>query len=113
MRSLPNTEEKRHRNYNNSNPPYFDPEWMAMLAMYGVSHFLTDLPSVDPEVDGGALKAHKAFWDYPEKPRMHATITELIYVPDSLPDGYYLLELNPAPIGTDAAPSNPVLYPRM
>jgi arylformamidase len=37
-------------------------------------------------------------------------VTELIYVPDEIPDGYYLLDLQMPPFMTDAAPSRPLLY---
>jgi hypothetical protein len=56
------------------------------------------------------MAAHKAWWQYPEQPRLLASITELIYVPDHLNDGFYLLNLQVAPIVDDAAPSRPVLY---
>jgi hypothetical protein len=39
------------------------------------------------------------------------TVTELIYAPDPIPDGHYLLNLQVAPLLADAAPSRPVLYP--
>jgi arylformamidase len=32
-------------------------------------------------------------------------------VPDSVPDGLYLLDLQVPAFGSDAAPSRPVLYP--
>jgi hypothetical protein len=34
----------------------------------------------------------------------------LIYVPDSVEDGTYLLELQTAPFENDASPSRPILY---
>jgi len=36
-------------------------------------------------------------------------MTELINVPDDVPDGRYLLNLQIAPFEADAAPSRPVL----
>lgn len=110
IRTLPNTASKLHRNYSNSNPPYLDVKAAAWLRDQGVDHLLLDLPSVDREVDGGALAAHKAFWNYPNQPRMNATITELIFVPPHVEDGMYLLNLQVAPIENDASPSRPVLY---
>jgi hypothetical protein len=56
------------------------------------------------------MAAHKAWWCYPEQPRFDASITELIYVPEEIPDGFYLLNLQVAPVESDAAPSRPVLY---
>jgi arylformamidase len=39
-----------------------------------------------------------------------ATITELIFIPDEVPNGLYLLNLQVAPMENDAAPSRPVLF---
>jgi arylformamidase len=111
IRTLPNDPAKLSRNYSNTNPAYLAADAAAFLADIGVAHLLLDLPSVDREEDGGALAAHRAFWRYPEAPRMSATITELIYVPASVADGHYLLNLQVAPIENDASPSRPVLYP--
>ena len=76
----------------------------------GVKHLLIDLPSVDKEIDGGALLAHRAFWEYPEKTNLERTITELIYVKNSILDGLYLLNLQISSFENDACPSKPVLY---
>lgn len=110
VRTLPNSPEKRSTNYSGSNPVYFHHEVLGYLSAAGVNHFLTDLPSVDRESDGGMLLAHKAFWGLPDRCQEFKTITELIYVPNELPDGFYLLELQTAPFELDAAPSRPVLY---
>ena len=84
---------------------------MDMLLSYGIDHLLVDLPSVDREEDGGALAAHKRFWEYPEKKFVKRSITELVYIPDNVPDGLYLLNLLVPAFNLDAAPSRPVLYP--
>ena len=83
-----------------------------------VDHLLVDLPSVDRMQDNGLLLAHRAFWGMPQgsaalsqATHPHATITELIYVPDNVADGNYLLNLQVAPLDADAAPSRPLLYP--
>ena len=68
------------------------------------------MPSVDKEVDGGVLAAHHVFWNYPENTQTHRTITELIYVPNDVYDGSYLLNLQIASFENDATPSKPVLY---
>jgi hypothetical protein len=65
---------------------------------------------VDPEEDAGALAAHRIWWNYPENPRKKATITELIFVPDTVQDGLYLLNIQVPKIHSDAVPSQPVLY---
>lgn len=110
VRTLPNGDFKLRTNYSNTNPTYLDADAATWIQEIGVEHLLIDLPSVDREEDGGALAAHKAFWNYPTAPRMEATITELIYVPSSVSDGNYLLNLQVAPIENDASPSRPVLY---
>ncbi|MCG9912462.1 MAG: cyclase family protein [Flavobacteriales bacterium] len=110
VRTLPNHESKKSHVYGGSNPPYVHHEVMNYLSAAGVNHFLIDLPSVDRESDGGMLMAHKAFWGLPDRCNEHKTITELIYVPDDIKDGFYLLELQTAPFENDAAPSRPLLY---
>jgi arylformamidase len=111
IRTLPNPEEKRTRRYTGNNPPYVDAEVMQWARVRGIEHLLIDLPSVDREEDGGRMLAHRAFWYNDEKARMHATITELIFVPDSIVDGLYMLNIMVAPFANDASPSKPVLYP--
>lgn len=110
IRTLPNFDSKRSANYSGANPPYLDHEAAAYLVELGVRHLLIDLPSVDRESDGGKLLAHKAFWQFPERIRKNATITELVYVPDEVEDGLYLLALHIISLAMDASPSKPVLY---
>ena len=110
LRTLPNSDDKLTRNYSGTNPPYLEPEALDYLRDCGVEHLLLDLPSVDREVDGGKMAAHKHFWNFPANPATNSTITELIYVKDAIPDGYYLLNIQIAPFEVDASPSKPVLY---
>jgi kynurenine formamidase len=110
IRTLPNTDDKKVRQYSATNPPYFHPECGQLLAAKGVKHLLCDLPSVDREEDGGKLLMHRNFWQYPQATRRESTITELIYVPDTIPDGDYLLQLSIISLMMDASPSKPVLY---
>ncbi|WP_375418368.1 cyclase family protein [uncultured Hymenobacter sp.] len=110
LRTLPNDEAKRARHYSGTNPPYLEPALAEFLVESHVQHLLLDLPSVDREQDGGQLLAHHAFWRYPAAPRRGATITELIFVPDAIPDGLYLLNLQVTSLVLDASPSKPVLY---
>ena len=110
IRTLPNGEDKRHSTHSNTNPPYLLEEAARFLVRCGVDHLLIDLPSVDRERDGGALLAHRAFWNMAGEPRTASTITELIYVPDRILDGSYILELQVAPMENDASPSRPILY---
>ena len=110
LRTLPNHKAKRRRAYSGTNPPYLEPALAQYLAGQHLEHLLLDLPSVDREVDGGALLAHHAFWQYPHATRPQATITELIFVPDELEDGLYLLNLQITSLELDASPSKPILY---
>jgi len=111
IRSLPNGDFKKTKSYSGSNPPYLEAALAHYLAEHQVMHLLVDLPSVDPEVDGGALAAHKAFWNFPAAPRKHATITELIYAPPHIKDGLYVVHLQIAPLVLDASPSRIFLHP--
>ena len=110
IRTLPNLEDKKSMKYSNTNPPYLLEEAAIYLREKGIKHLLIDLPSVDKEKDEGKLLAHNAFWNTAGEIRMNATITEFIYVPNSIEDGEYLLNLMIAPFENDATPSKPVLY---
>ncbi len=120
IRTLPNDLEKRHRAYSGapSPAPYFLPEAMRWLVERKVNSLVVDLPSLDRADDGGHLAAHRMYWGLPagsddaaQATRGRALVTELAYVPDSVPDGLYLLDLQVPAFGADAAPSRPVLYP--
>jgi len=111
IRSLPNDELKTKTNYSGTNPPFLEEAAIRFLVELGCEHLLIDLPSVDREIDGGELKGHKAFWKTESaQPRLHATITELIFVPPAIKDGLYLLNLQIAALELDASPSKPLLY---
>lgn len=116
IRTLPNPEEKLSRKYSDTNPPYLDEKAAVFIRERGIKHLLIDLPSVDKERDQGKLLAHKAFWnvknthDLNDDARFDATITELVFVPDHVEDGSYLLNLQIASFENDASPSKPVLY---
>ncbi|MBC7775477.1 MAG: cyclase family protein [Phycisphaerae bacterium] len=110
IRTLPNDDLKLRQNYSGSNPPYLHHEAAEFLVKSGVQHLLLDLPSVDRGEDGGKLMAHRAFWQYPHDTRTHATITEMIFVPNSVRDGLYLLNLQTTSLDLDASPSKPVVF---
>ncbi|MBK5212550.1 MAG: cyclase family protein [Flavobacteriaceae bacterium] len=110
IRTLPNTLEKKSKHWSDTNWPFLHEKAALYLREIGVKHLLIDLPSVDKEKDEGKLLAHKAFWNYPENPCHDCTITELIYIPDLVKDGAYLLNLQIASFYNDASPSKPVLY---
>ncbi|OWY19054.1 cyclase family protein [Sphingobacteriales bacterium UPWRP_1] len=110
IRSLPNDGQKLQRHYSGTNPPYLHHEAAKLIAERKIEHLLLDLPSVDREEDGGLLLSHHAFWQYPNYTRKHCTITEMVYVPNEVKDGIYLLNLMITALELDASPSKPVLY---
>lgn len=116
LRSLPNGASKQSRDYMQEAPAFFTLEAMRYLHSIGVKHLLVDLPSVDRLFDEGKLNNHHHFWGFerggeiPEE-ALKKSITEMVFVPDELSDGLYLLNLQFAPFQSDAAPSRPLLYP--
>ncbi|WP_088323774.1 cyclase family protein [Polaribacter tangerinus] len=110
IRTIPNLLEKKSMRYSNTNPPYLLEEAAIYLKEKGIKHLLIDVPSVDKEKDEGKLLAHNAFWNTNGNLRLDATITEFIYVPNTVKDGEYLLNLMIAPFENDATPSKPILY---
>lgn len=109
IRTLPNINDKKSKNYSDTNPPYLDLSVIELIESFEIQHLLVDMPSVDRESDEGKLAFHHAFWNVPENPN-DKTITELIYVNDEIVDGLYILEMQMAPFENDASPSRPVLY---
>lgn len=110
IRTLDNNLQKINRHYTDTNPPYLKQEAAQLINDLGIDHLLIDLPSIDKEVDGGKLSAHHTFWQYPKDTKPERTITEMIYVPNTIFDGTYLLNLQIASFENDASPSKPVLY---
>jgi arylformamidase len=110
IRTVSNPVAKINMQYSGTNPPYLTNEAMSYIVSIGVNHFLIDLPSVDREDDGGKLSCHHIFWNYPNGTKLERTITEFIYVPNTVFDGAYLLNLQIASFENDATPSKPVLF---
>jgi kynurenine formamidase len=110
IRTKPNDHSKMQRQYSGTNFPYLTIGAMQRIVDAGVQHLLVDLPSVDREEDGGALAAHHLFWNVPVEPNFQKTITELIYVPNEIADGSYVLNLQVSNFANDAAPSRPMLF---
>jgi arylformamidase len=118
IRTLPNDISKLSNIYDeNIVPPYFTTEAMEFVVECGFKHLLVDMPSIDRLFDEGKLLNHRIFWNVEPasfelnpKSRINSTITELIYVPNDVPDGEYLLNLQIAPFAADASPSRPILF---
>jgi arylformamidase len=118
IRTLPNSEDKRVRDYTAQTPAYLSRQAAALLVARGILHLIVDVPSIDRAHDEGRLTAHRIFFGLPRgatglaaATRATATITELAFVPDEVADGPYLLQLQVPPLAGDAVPSRPLLYP--
>lgn len=117
IRTLPNDLSKTTRQYGDPPPPYFTIEAMHFINELGVQHLLVDIPSIDRTSDEGKMTAHHLFWNVREESHDvdshdHSlkTITEMIFVPDEVEDGRYLLNLQIPNFIADAAPSRPVIF---
>ena len=116
IRTAPNNSDKLSKKYSNTNPPYLSEDAAIFIRENGIQHLLIDLPSVDKEEDAGKLLAHKAFWNVKNvnelnsDARLDCTITEMIFVPNQILDGSYILNLQIASFENDASPSKPILY---
>jgi arylformamidase len=118
LRTLPNDDRKLTRQYVDDIPPYFTTEAMEFVVASGFDHLLVDVPSIDRLYDEGKLSNHRLFWNVDQGSfevgqgaRRRSTITELVYVPNRVEDGRYLLNLQIAPFAADASPSRPLLFP--
>ena len=119
IRTLPNEQSKTSQAFTEGHqPPYLTIDAMQAIVETGAKHLLLDVPSVDRLHDEGLLTNHHLFWNVPERSHRLAadawhdkTITEMIYVPDDIKDGLYLLNIQVPAFCTDAAPSRPVVFP--
>jgi kynurenine formamidase len=117
IRTLPNNESKKTREYLKEPPPFFSREAMEYIVELGIKHLLVDVPSIDRMFDKGKLSGHRIFWNVEEGSRavnknshLYHTVTEMIFVPDEVEDGKYLLNLQIPAFATDAAPSRPLIF---
>lgn len=117
IRTLPNDREKQRRDYTGGSAPYLSADAAHALVERGIEHLVVDFPSIDRMSDAGRLAAHRIFFGLPpgetelaRAARAQCTITELAYVPESVPDGEYLLAIQIPALAGDAVPSRPLLY---
>ena len=117
IRTLPNDESKKKRGYLENIPPFFSAEAMHLIVEKDIKHLLVDMPSIDRTFDEGKLSNHRIFWNVEQgsfeinsKSRVNSTVTELIYVPNEIEDGFYFLNLQIASFVADASPSRPLLF---
>ncbi len=118
VRTLPNPESKRHRDYRVEPAPFLSLPAAELLVERGIEHLVLDVPSADRASDGGSMTAHRTFFGLAAAEsaraavqRPQCTITEFAYIADDIADGAYLLSLQCASLAGDALPSRPLLYP--
>ena len=104
IRTIPNDKSKISRNYDKMIAPFFTNQAIDYIGSQGVEHLLVDLPSVDKANDDGKLGNHKRFFKYGK------TISELLFIEDSLSDGFGFLQIQIPNWSLDAAPSRPIFY---
>jgi kynurenine formamidase len=117
IRTLPNDDAKLTAEYGEMVPPYLSNDAVKFIVENGFDHLVLDVPSIDRLYDEGKLSNHRLFWnvepgsfEITDQTRTSGTITEMAYIPNDVPDGVYLLNLQIAPFVADAAPSRPILF---
>jgi arylformamidase len=117
IRTQPNDRQKFVED-DASDAAFLTAQAATALVERGIEHLVLDVPSADRASDGGVLTAHRIFFGLPpgsthlaHAQRPECTITELAYIADEIPDGWYLLALHAPAIAGEAVPSRPVLYP--
>lgn len=118
IRTLPNDISKKSRFYLENPPPFFSLEAMQYICELRIKHLIVDIPSVDRMFDEGKLSTHHIFWNIPPLSRQatagarhNQTITEMVYIPNEIPDGHYLANIQIPNFVADAAPSRVLLFP--
>ena len=115
IRTTPNPKEKQYYRYTKNIPPFFTNDATSFLTSFGIQHLAVDLPSIDRMFDNRILGNHRIFWGDGENvkgdvdPESGKTITELVFIPDDILDGFYFLNIQLPHFVCDAAPSRPIL----
>ena len=116
-RTMPNDEGKKSRLYMENQPPFLSTEAIEFISEKNINHLFVDVPSIDRAFDEGRLSNHRIFWNIKqgsfqknEKSFVNKTITEMIFAPDFIKDGYYLVNLQITAFVADASPSRPILF---
>lgn len=117
IRTLPNDDSKKSRDYIKNHPPFFSIEAMEYIVSLDIKHLLIDIPSVDRTFDEGKLTAHHIFWNVNKEShevniQNHSlkTITEMIYASNEISDGNYIVNIQIPDFVADAAPSRIFIY---
>ena len=115
IRTTPNAEDKKYYQYTLNPPPFFTNDALRYIVDSDIQHLVVDLPSIDRMSDKGILGNHRIFWGDGNNvkgevnPDSINTITELIFVPNIVKDGFYFLNIQLPHFECDAAPSRPIL----
>tara|TARA_B100000676_G_scaffold6411_1_gene5851 strand:- start:198 stop:956 length:759 start_codon:yes stop_codon:yes gene_type:complete len=104
IRTIPNDDSKKTRDYDLKPAPFFTNDAIDHINELGVKHLLVDIPSIDKANDGGQLGNHKKFF------KQGKTISELLFIPNDLKDGFGFLQIQIPNWGLDAAPSRPIFH---
>ena len=104
IRTLPNDESKLSRNYDNVSAPFLTSDAINNINQLRVKHLLVDLPSIDKADDGGVLGNHRLFFSKGD------TISEMLYIPDNILDGFGFLQIQIPNWSLDSAPSRPIFF---
>ena len=105
IRTSLNNSKKKIRDYDRYPAPFFSNDAIKFLLKLGVKHLLVDLPSIDKANDNGKLGNHHIFF------QKGKTISEFLYIPDQVNDGFGYLQIQIPNWSLDAAPSRPIFYP--
>ncbi|MDP6570845.1 MAG: cyclase family protein [Candidatus Marinimicrobia bacterium] len=117
IRTIPNNDNKKSLRFNASPPPFFTNDALQYIAQLGIHHLIVDIPSVDRMSDDGILGNHRIFWGDGKNPQCDVnsdskkTITEMAFIPNSVEDGIYFVNIQIPHFVCDAAPSRPLLFP--
>ena len=117
IRTIPNNDNKKSLRFYESPPPFFTNDALQYIAQLGIHHLIVDIPSVDRMSDDGVLGNHRIFWGDGKNPQCDVnsyskkTITEMAFIPNSVEDGIYFVNIQIPHFVCDAAPSRPLLFP--
>ncbi len=119
IRTLPNDTSKQSATYDANNlPPYFAHDALITMVDMGIRHLLVDIPTIDLAYDESKLVNHHIFWGVEQGSHTldgsipsTKTITEMIYIPNVVQDGPYLLQIQIMNFVSDAVPSRPLIFP--
>jgi len=117
IRTLPNDDSKKSRQYMNQQPPFLSIEAIQFINDLGIKHLILDIPSLDRTMDDGKLTCHHIFWNVAQgkhkkddNSAVNKTITEMAFINNNITDGNYFLNIQIPNFVADAAPSRLFLF---